>query len=649
MENTNDDYNYETEFIDMSLDETTGLFVDNLDKSSSSQELEAYANSSENLNTSIESNGDNDLLHRKKTVLNECTGLSSRQRARKNQATVQDWERNKVKKARETGQSYYSVSKTKDSDNKLLLRNARKIKPGCNSKKCVKSVNKKCNEITEGMRKQIFNSIWNDLTWAQRRQYVVSLVDKDKINRSDDNFESRRSCSLKYHLLIKNQRLQVCKKMFLNTIGVGEWQVLNWVKKRNDNGILKTPKIKNTRKNSKIDNLKKAHVRKFLTNLPKLESHYCRKQSAKLYLENLYQSAQGVYRDYVKYMNDLKILKNEIASYECLRKEMKLMNISIYTPRKDFCDTCFSFKNKNISEEVYSLHLLEKNRAREEKLSDKLNAKSGKIKSFTVDVQAVQMIPFLPAGSLYFKQKLKCHQFTVYNIGNGDTVCYVWHEGEGGMDGNVFASCLIDFLKNEIDLSTPIVFYSDGCSAQNRNVTLANALYQFANQENITIYQKYLVKGHTQMECDSVHSTIEKQKKNRELYVPANFVQIIQEARLKKPYKVKYVDHTFFYNYSEVKICKSIRPGNKRGSPTVLQLRGLKYSKEGIMYKLSFNDEWKDLPQQLNKKCNEVRASPLYQGPIPITAQKFKDLQSLKSLIHKDYHPFYENLLHVDE
>ena len=107
------------------------------------------------------------------------------------------------------------------------------------------------------------------------------------------------------------------------------------------------------------------------------------------------------------------------------------------------------------------------------------------------------MIPHLPAGSLYFKQKLKCHQFTVYNIANGDTVCYVWNEGEGGMDGNVFASCIIDFLKNETNLNTPVVFYSNGCSAKNRNITLANSLYKFANKNNITIYHKYLVKRHT--------------------------------------------------------------------------------------------------------------------------------------------------------
>lgn len=97
------------------------------------------------------------------------------------------------------------------------------------------------------------------------------------------------------------------------------------------------------------------------------------------------------------------------------------------------------------------------------------------------------MIPHLPAGSLYFKQKLKCHQFTIYNIANGDVICYVWHKGAGGVDGNVFAFCLIDFLSTEIDLKVLIIIYSDGCSAQNRNVIIANALLQFVNEKKNNI------------------------------------------------------------------------------------------------------------------------------------------------------------------
>ena len=95
----------------------------------------------------------------------------------------------------------------------------------------------------------------------------------------------------------------------------------------------------------------------------------------------------------------------------------------------------------------------------------------------SIDVQAVQLVPDIQAGMVYFKQKLACHNYTIYNLKDDKVVCYVWHEGEGGMDGNCFASCLTDYLKEELDgEEKEIIIFSDGCGAQNRNVTLANSL-----------------------------------------------------------------------------------------------------------------------------------------------------------------------------
>lgn len=43
---------------------------------------------------------------------------------------------------------------------------------------------------------------------------------------------------------------------------------------------------------------------------------------------------------------------------------------------------------------------------------------------------------------------------------------------------------------------------------QNRNVTLSCALRRFEVTHNIEIEQKFLEKGHTYMECDSVHAAV---------------------------------------------------------------------------------------------------------------------------------------------
>lgn len=82
-----------------------------------------------------------------------------------------------------------------------------------------------------------------------------------------------------------------------------------------------------------------------------------------------------------------------------------------------------------------------------------------------------------------------------------------------------FVSSEEKYLSNEHD-KKPIVIYSDGCTAQNRNCVLVNALLYLSEKRSIFITQKFLVKGHTKMECDHVHSTIEMALKNKEMYDP---------------------------------------------------------------------------------------------------------------------------------
>ena len=88
------------------------------------------------------------------------------------------------------------------------------------------------------------------------------------------------------------------------------------------------------------------------------------------------------------------------------------------------------------------------------------------------------------------------------------------------------------------------------------------------------------------MECDSVHSNIEKALQNTTVNLPSDHIQIIQSARKSKhgKYRVKYIDFTFF----------------------------------------------KEPP-------------PMY------TAIKYKHLQEIKETIPKEAHYFYDNLDHHGE
>ena len=54
-----------------------------------------------------------------------------------------------------------------------------------------------------------------------------------------------------------------------------------------------------------------------------------------------------------------------------------------------------------------------------------------------------------------------------------------------------------------------LIFYSDNCIGQNRNQYVMAALLDTIQRHNNLefIEQKFLQSGHTQMECDSMHST----------------------------------------------------------------------------------------------------------------------------------------------
>lgn len=134
-----------------------------------------------------------------------------------------------------------------------------------------------------------------------------------------------------------------------------------------------------------------------------------------------------------------------------------------------------------------------------------------------MDVQAVLLCPYLKASALYYRRKLKLHNFTLYNLKTGAAYCYLWDETEGGVNADEFATILTHFISTEINLDVVkhVIFHSDGCTNQNRNVIMTNALLLRAHELGIKITQKFLEKGHTQMECDSIHSTIEKRMKNR--------------------------------------------------------------------------------------------------------------------------------------
>ena len=104
----------------------------------------------------------------------------------------------------------------------------------------------KCPLITEEDREIIFSNFWKNLNWDERKVYVNSLIGSSDVSERTIEGNSRRNKSLKYFLRKNGERIQVCKDLFLSTLGIGEKTVYGWIKGEESGIPERQPDLGNT-------------------------------------------------------------------------------------------------------------------------------------------------------------------------------------------------------------------------------------------------------------------------------------------------------------------------------------------------------------------------------------------------------------------
>lgn len=121
----------------------------------------------------------------------------------------------------------------------------------------------------------------------------------------------------------------------------------------------------------------------------------------------------------------------------------------------------------------------------------------------------------------FYKRRLPVYNCTLLDFGKEkrDVTCYCWNEGVGNKGANEVGSSLFKYLTEKAD-GKPITFMSDTCASQCRNMYIsALMLYVVAFLDIPEINQKYFEPGHSQMEVDNIHDTIELAKKIYQLLI----------------------------------------------------------------------------------------------------------------------------------
>ena len=210
------------------------------------------------------------------------------------------------------------------------------------------------------------------------------------------------------------------------------------------------------------------------------------------------------------------------------------LNFSVFVPRKDQCDVCTSAKHGNTDGDTLEKHIRAKDLARTAKTQDKERA-SGELSVWTMDLQAVLLCPKTKTSAMYYRTKLQVHNFTLFNLLTKEGYCYCWDETDGNLSSEMFAYLQFSHFSQVLDNNPAIkeiIVWSDGCGYQNRNAVVSNAYLDLAVKRYVKITQKYLVPGHTQMECDSMHSTIERKLGNY-IFVPRDYIVLMEAARIR--------------------------------------------------------------------------------------------------------------------
>ena len=117
---------------------------------------------------------------------------------------------------------------------------------------------------------------------------------------------------------------------------------------------------------------RKIRLLTFLIEYPKLESHYCRKDTDKEYFETEHQTLIDLYKQYVE------VCKNESSiplSFPVFSGTLKNLDFCLFKPRKDQCDTCSAYKVGNLNIDEFKMHRKAVDRASREKEMDVKAAK----------------------------------------------------------------------------------------------------------------------------------------------------------------------------------------------------------------------------------------------------------------------------------
>lgn len=579
------------------------------------------------------------------------------------------------KRKRDSGLSYKSVLSGKI----MPARRKKPLGPGCDPERtrCFER-NFMCIYFTDEQRQEIRNAYFETGDLQAQREWLARYVDVRHSTAIRKN--SQRDITLLYSLptpadmrssgLTTESRARVCKKMFRDTLGISDRQIRTAIDKTSETGVVEKERRGGRPKDLKTqDEIQRAEVKAHINQFPRMESHFCRQSTGYEYLSPDL-NISTMYQMY-------KTEHPQGASMSTYQRVFSSMKLKFHTPKKDQCGICTGYHDASPEEKerlqaTFERHTAEKETVRSLKDQSKalsLSDENADVTTASFDLQQVIYLPLSQRSEIFYKRRLACYNFTVYDIGKGKGYCYLSHEGQTKRGANEIASGLHDFLiTKDKERAKEINLFSDGCPGQNKNSILPGMLHHFiTHSESVNaVTLNFFETNHGQNEGDAMHSVIERKvRKMGDVFLPSQLSTMMTVARKKgEPYKVKEVSSTDVLDWKAYSIalgflrCRRTEEGKDVSWKDFMSIKFVKEFPQKFYMKMShLEKDFAEVSLHQGRRHAEIPdalPNPAYEfGPSrpKLAEAKYNDLMALASgdnpvIKHPDHVQFFTSLPH---
>lgn len=447
---------------------------------------------------------------------------------RKRQRKPENWQCNVNQINRSHGKQY----KSKDGTHRPA-KTLRRIQ--CNCKfNCSRNVD-------VHQQQSAFDRYWS-LPNTEKQYYFAQCINKSAPNkRQRPDYKGKKNVSMEFQLIVGSDdctTIRVCKEFFMGTFDISNSQIKTHCKNMDHSGTLK-PKVRKTPA-TKIPDEKIEDIINHINSFPRIESHYCRSTTQRLYLD----PALSIRKMYALYREKCTSTgKTAVKLWKYEQVFSTKFNLGFHAPRKDICDKCKQYQASNAAgglsaeeQEAKDLHGKSREEVRAERHRDTANPDTGTL-VVSFDMENVFALPRTSVSSAFYRRKFNTYNLTARVNRTTKGYCAIWNEKMSSRSGNDIASginaLLPEIIKDHPD-TRHLILWSDSCVPQNRNQMMSFCLQNFLQQtrslESIT--QKFCEPGHSSIQdIDNLHSIIERSLKGLEIWSPISLVRHMKQLR----------------------------------------------------------------------------------------------------------------------